>query len=134
MKKIYNALRSYYVSAGFNIAPFGEDSFDDGTRSFVLTIEEVKPLQAGFDMYEATFTVSFINGHTWEENSEALWQGLCSFIPLDERVDVSALNIAENTDILTLLELPEFTDISVEHDSDNAREIHNVTISIKYHY
>lgn len=134
MKKLYNTLRDYYETVGFDIAPFGEDSIDDGFRTLVLDIEEVKQIEAGFDMFEAVFTVSFINGNTWAENSEVLWQGLCSFIPLDERIDESSLNLPDNSDVLTLLDIPEFTNISAEHDAVNAEEMHSVTISIKYRY
>lgn len=134
MKKLYNTLRDYYGTVGFDVAPFGEDSIDDGSRTLILEIDEVKQIEAGFDMFEATFIVSFINGNTWAENSEALWQGLCSFIPLDERVDDTALNLPDNSDIMTLLDIPEFTNISAEHDSVTAEETHSVTISIKYHY
>lgn len=134
MKKLYNTLRDYYETVGFDIAPFGEDSTDDGSRTLVLDIEEVKQIEAGFDMFEATFIVSFINGNTWAENSEVLWQGLCSFIPVDERVDITAINIPDNSDVLMLLDIPEFTNISVEHDEVNAEEKYSVTISIKYRY
>lgn len=134
MKKLYNTLRNYYESVGYNIAPFGEDSFDDGFRTLILSIDEVNPIEAGFDMYEATFTITFINGNTWEENSETLWNGLCSFIPWNERVDITALSLPDNSDLMTLLDVPEFSNINVEHDADNAEEKHNVTISIKYHY
>lgn len=134
MKKLYNTLRNYYESVGFDIAPFGEDSFDEGQRTLVMTIGDVKPLQAGFDMYEATLTISFINGNTWNENSEVLWQGLCSFIPKEERIDEASTDLPDNSEMMTLLDVPEFTDIYVEHDEDNAEEKHNVTISIKYHY
>ena len=134
MKKLYNTLRDYYETVGFDIAPFGEDSTDDGSRTLVLDIEEVKQIEAGFDMFEATFIVSFINGNTWAENSEALWQGLCSFIPVDERVDITAMNLPDNSDVLMLLDIPEFTNISVEHDEVNAEEKYSVTISIKYRY
>lgn len=134
MKKLYNILRDYYEAVGFDIAPFGEDSIDEGNRTLILSIDELKPIEAGFDMYEASITFSFINGNTWEENSEILWEGLCSFIPLDERVDPSSLVLPDNSDMLYLLDVPEFTDINSEHDATNAEERHNVTISIKYRY
>lgn len=134
MKKLYNTLRDYYETVGFDIAPFGEDSTDDGSRTLILDIDEVKQIEAGFDMFEATFMVSFINGNTWADNSETLWQGLCSFIPVDERVDITAINLPDNSDIMTLLDIPEFTNISAEHDATTAEEKHSVTISIKYRY
>lgn len=134
MKKLYKTLKDYYESVGFDIAPFGEDSIDDGSRTLVLSIDEVKPIEAGFDMFEAVFTATFINGNTWADNSEALWEGLCSFIPVDERVDVTTLNLPDNSDVMTLLDIPEFTNISAEHDADTAEESYSVTISIKYRY
>lgn len=65
MRDLYNTLTDVLGDAGFNLAPFGEDSFQMADRSIRLEMGEKNPLAPSFDMYSATFTVTFLNGFSW---------------------------------------------------------------------
>lgn len=134
MKKLYNSIREALQEVGFNIAPFSENTIDNGERTAILDITELSPVQAGFDTWEATFTLEFVNGNSWEENSLTLWQVLCSFIPLEDRLDPDTLQLPDKSNVLTLLDTPQFSDINSSHDEDTGYSIHSVTVTINFNY
>ena len=134
MKKLYNTLREVLTEVGFNIAPFGENTIDDGTRTVEITIDELEPVEAGFNTWQGTVTFNFINGYSWEENSIDLWEVLSSFIPLADRVDEEALNIVDNSAKLELLELPQYSDIITTHDEDTGNATSSVSVTLTFQY
>lgn len=81
---------------------------------------------------EATVIFTFINGNTWEQNSNVLWETLCSFIPLDERGEETS--IPDYSNKLTLLDIPEYTDIITEQEEDTGSTSHSVTVNINFNF
>lgn len=70
MNTLYNRLKYVFEMGGaHNIAPFTENSIDDGNRTLKISISDLHPLQHYFNIMEATVTFTFINGNTWEENA-----------------------------------------------------------------
>jgi hypothetical protein len=81
---------------------------------------------------EATVTFTFINGNNWEENSLELWETLTSFIPVNERIE--ALTLPDNSDRLTILETPQFSDILTEQDENTGNTTSSVTVTFTFNF
>lgn len=129
MKELYNALKELFEKSGFNVAPYAENTFFDEERTAIISLNETNEIEPLFGIYETTFKIAFVNGETWEDNSSKLSDALCSCIPFDERPE-SMEGLPDNTPILKLLEPPEFSEIEVAIDDDNANVQSGVTVSI----
>lgn len=81
---------------------------------------------------ETTVTFTFINGNTWEENSLELWEALTSFIPVGERIE--ELTLPDNSDRLTILETPEYSDIITEQDENTGNTTSSVTVTFTFNF
>lgn len=57
-----------------------------------------------------------------------------TFIPMYDRQDKDSKQLPDNTTKLTLLEVPQFSDIISEYDTETAEEEHSVSVTIYYHY
>lgn len=132
MNKLYNILKWAMEQKGWNVAPFAENTFDNGERTLEITIGELQPVQQGFDIMETTVTFTFINGNTWEENSLELWEALTSFIPVGERIE--ELTLPDNSDRLTILETPEYSDIITEQDENTGNTTSSVTVTFTFNF
>lgn len=132
MNKLYNKLQSVLGQMGWSIAPFCENTFDDGDRTLNIEITDLHPIQAGFQTMEATITFTFLNGNSWEENSVKLWESLCSFIPLEDRIE--EYFIPDNSNELTLLDIPEYNEIVTEQDEDTGTTSSSVTVTIIFNF
>lgn len=132
MNKLYNILKWAMEQKGWNVAPFAENTFDNGERTLEITIGELQPVQQGFDIMETTVTFTFINGNTWEENSLELWETLTSFIPVGERIE--ELTLPDNSDRLTILETPEYSDIITEQDENTGNTTSSVTVTFTFNF
>ena len=51
-----------------------------------------------------------------------------------DRQDKDSKQLPDNTTKLTLLEVPQFSDIISEYDTETAEEEHSVSVTIYYHY
>lgn len=132
MNKLYNILKWAMEQKGWNVAPFAENTFDNGERTLEITIGELQPVQQGFDIMEATITFTFINGNNWEENSLELWEALTSFIPVNERIE--ALTLPDYSNRLTILETPQFSDIITEQDENTGNTTSSVTVTFTFNF
>lgn len=132
MNRLYNILKWAMEQKGWNIAPFAENTIDNGERTLEINIGELQPVQQGFDIMEATVTFTFINGNNWEENSLELWEALTSFIPISERIE--ALTLPDNSERLTILETPQFSDILTEQDENTGNTTSSVTVTFTFNF
>lgn len=132
MNRLYNILKWAMEQKGWNVAPFAENTIDNGERTLEINIGELQPVQQGFDIMEATVTFTFINGNNWEENSLELWEALTSFIPISERIE--ALTLPDNSDRLTILETPQFSDILTEQDENTGNTTSSVTVTFTFNF
>ena len=133
MKKLYTTLTDILKGSGYNVADWGEDTLEPDERTLRLEVVEQEQLAASFDMYSATFTVTFLQGD-WAENAVKLSDALMTFIPMEDRQDNESKNLPDNSTKLTLLEVPQFSDILCEYDSETAEEEHSVSVTIYYQY
>ena len=131
MNTLYNMLTWCFTIASCNVAPFTENTIDDGERTLKISINELHPLQHYFNIMEATVTFTFINGNTWEENAQFLKERLISFIPREDRSE-EYKNLADYSARFTLLDEPEFEDIVTEVDEDTGEISHSVTVSFPF--
>lgn len=131
MKKLYDTLKQVLEQVGYNIASWGADEFETDERSLRLEVVEQSQIEPSFCQYSATFTVTFLNGD-WAENATLLSNSLMSLIPVDERPNTECEELPDNTHLMTLLEVPQFSDIICEYNEDTAEEEHSVTVTIFY--
>ena len=83
-------------------------------------------------MYEATFSVIFLNGSDWASNAAKLSDALMSFIPMEDRPDEECKQLPDNSDKMALLDVPEFGEIETIIDENTADEEHSVSVTIHY--
>lgn len=133
MKKLYTTLAEVLNECGYNVAEWGEDSFQTDERTLRLELVEQEQLAPQFDMYSATFTVVFLHGD-WADNACKLSDALMTLIPMEDRADEESIKLPDNTNKLTLLEVPQFSEILTDYDSDTAEEEHSVSVTIHYTY
>ena len=133
MKKLYTTLTEVLKASGYNMATWGEDEVQPEERTLRLELVEQSQLAPEFDMYSATFNVVFLQGD-WAENAAKLSDTLMTFIPMEDRQDKESRMLADNTTKLTLLEVPQFSDIMCEYNEDTAEEEHIVSVTINYQY
>ena len=114
-----------------NVAPFTENTIDDGERTLKININELHPLQHYFNIMEATVTFTFINGKAWEDNAKLILERLMIFIPREERSE-EYKPVPDQSSRLTLLDEPEFEDIVTEVDEDTGEFSHSVTVSFPF--
>ena len=117
---------------GFNVAPYGEHTFTEQDRDLRITLISKTPLAPMFDMYSANFEVAFLNGENWAENASKLSDALMSFIPMEDRPDQQAKALPDNSDKLTLLDVPEFGEIQAVFDQDNGDQEYQVGVTLHY--
>ena len=133
MKKLYTTLTEVLKESGYNMATWGEDEVQPDERTLRLELVEQSQLAPEFDMYSATFNVVFLHGD-WAENAAMLSDALMTFIPMEDRQDKESRMLPDNTTKLTLLEVPQFSDIMCEYNEDTAEEEHIVSVTINYQY
>ena len=133
MKKLYTTLTEVLIECGYNMATWGEDQEQPEERTLRLELVEQSQLAPQFDMYSATFNVVFLHGD-WAENAAKLSDALMTFIPMEDRQDKESKMLADNSTKLTLLEVPQFSDIMTEYNEDTAEEEHLVSVTINYQY
>ena len=133
MKKLYTTLTQVLKESGYNMATWGEDEVQPEERTLRLELVEQSQLAPEFDMYTATFNVVFLQGD-WAENAAKLSDALMTFIPMEDRQDNESRMLPDNTTKLTLLEVPQFSDIMCEYDEETAEEEHLVSVTINYQY
>ena len=129
MKELYNKLKLVFEQWGFDLAPYGENTFFNPDRTLILELKQAEVIEPLFCIFETTFTVSFVNGETWETNSAKLSDALTSCICPEDRAE-NMLDLPDNSTILKILEAPEFSEIGVEIDAEDAEEMSNVTVTI----
>lgn len=117
---------------GFNVAPYGEHTFTNEERDIRITLISKTPLAPMFDMYSANFEVAFLNGENWAQNASKLSDALMSFIPMQDRPDQQAKDLPDNSNKLTLLDVPEFGQIQAVFDQDNGDQEYQVGVTIHY--
>ena len=132
MKNLYNSLRDILIDNGFNVAPYGEHTFTNEDRDIRITLISKTPLAPCFDMYSASLEISFINGENWAENASKLSDALMSFIPMQDRPDEQSKTLPDNSDKLTLLDVPEFGEIQAVFDQDNGDQEYQVGVTLHY--
>lgn len=133
MKNLYNTIREVLQEeAGFSIAPYCQNTFEDVDRTVRLEMGIKSQLSPSFDMYNATFTVCFMNGQDWASNAAKLSDALMTFIPLEDRPDEECRLLPDNSYRMQLLDVPEFSEIEVTIDENTADEEHSVEVTINY--
>ena len=131
MNTLYNVLQWCFRQQGWSVAPFAENTLDAEERTLTIAITDLHPVQQGFNILEATITFTFLNGHTWEDNAHTLTNCLTSFIPMDERQEEHR-TLVDYSSMLTLLDIPEYTDILTEQDEDTGTTTHSVTVTFPF--
>lgn len=131
MKKLYNALKEILIQSGYNVAEWGADELEPDERTLRLEVIEQEQLHPSFSQYSATFTVVFLVGD-WAENAAKLSDALMTFIPMEDRQDNESIKLPDNSTTLTLLEVPQFSEISCEYNEETAEEEHSVSVTIYY--
>jgi hypothetical protein len=131
MKYLYNTLTQVLRDFGYDVASWGLDEIQPEERTVKLELVEQNQIEPQFDMYEASFNIVFLNGD-WAENASKLSDALTTFLPMEDRVDEASKKLLDNSSKLTLLEAPQFSEISVEYNEDTAEEEHAVMVTIHY--
>lgn len=132
MKELYTRLTEILRKWGYSIAEWGEDELEPIDRTLRLEIVEQNQLAPSFNMWEATFNVVFLSGE-WSENASNLSNAMLSLIPEEDRHQSREMtNIRDFSDILTLLDIPQFSDVTVEYNEETAEEEQSVTVTIYY--
>lgn len=62
MKKLYTTLAEVLIESGYDVAVWGEDSYETTDRSVRIDMVEQSQIAPEFDMYTATFNVVFLHG------------------------------------------------------------------------
>ena len=133
MKSLYNNLRSVLESVGFNVALYGENTIDYGERTLEINIGEINVIQPGFNIMEASVTLTLVHDNEWEILSGLISVALHSFIPMAERAD-EEMSIADNSDLMELVDIPEITNMVLEIDEANGAEYQSLSYLLKYVY
>jgi hypothetical protein len=133
MKKFYNILRSVFNENGYNVAPWGEDTYENEDRSIRIELLEQSEVEPLFSVYNISMTVTFIKGD-WAENAAKLSDILTTFIPRDDRPDAESKTLPDNSHMVTILEAPQYADITYDIDEDTADEEHSVLVTLFYQY
>ena len=133
MKSLYNNLRTVFESLGFNVALYGENTIDYGERTLEINIGEINVIQPGFNIMEASVTLTLVHDNQWEILSGLISDALHSFIPMAERTD-EEMSIADNSDLMELADIPEITNMALEIDEVNGAEYQSISYSLKYVY
>ena len=131
MKKLYNALREVFIQSGYNVAQWGQDTIEPLDRTLRIEVVEQSQIQPQFAQYEATFNVVFLSGE-WANNASKLSDALMTFIPMEDRPNEECKELSDNSNIMTLLDIPQFSEILVEYNEDTAEEEHSVSVTIFY--
>lgn len=92
---------------------------------------EQSQIQPQFAQYEATFNVAFLSGE-WANNASKLSDALMTFIPIEDRPNEECKELPDNSSLMTLLDIPQFSEILVEYNEDTAEEEHSVSVTIYY--
>jgi hypothetical protein len=133
MKKLYNILTEVLRTKGFNITTWGDNTLIDDERTLALTIKEMSQIQPQFDTLQATITITFFSGD-WAENAINLSDAITTFIPIEDRVDAESKSLPDNSDKLTLLEVPLFEEIEIDIDDETAEEQQTLNMTIHFNY
>ena len=133
MKSLYNNLRTVFESLGFNVALYGENTIDYGDRTLEINVGEINVIQPGFNIMEASVTLTLVHDNQWEILSGLISDALHSFIPMAERTD-EEMSIADNSDLMELVDIPEITNMVLEIDEFNGAEYQSISYTLKYVY
>ena len=133
MKSLYNNLRTVFEALGFNVALYGENTIDYGERTLEINIGEINVIQPGFNIMEASVTLTLVYDNQWEILSGLISDALHSFIPMAERTD-EEMSIADNSDLMELVDIPEITNMLLEIDEVNCAEYQSISYTLKYVY
>lgn len=133
MKSLYNNLRTVFEALGFNVALYGENTIDYGERTLEINIGEINVVQPGFNIMEASVTLTLVHDNQWEILSGLISDALHSFIPMAERTD-EEMSIADNSDLMELVDIPEITNMILEIDEVNGAEYQSISYTLKYVY
>lgn len=132
MKFLYEVIRALLIQHGYNIAPFHENTFQTEERTLAIEIDSINEVMPLFGIYEGTLSFYFFN-ETWEANAAKLSDILMTLIPVENRPDDDECRfLADNSHMVELLDVPEWSGIAVEVDADNSDEVHKVSALIKY--
>lgn len=134
MKSLYNNLRSVLESVGFNVALYGENTIDYGERTLEINIGEINVIQPGFNIMEASVTLTLVHDNEWEILSGLISDALHSFIPIQDRVSDEEMKIADNSELMELVDIPEITNMVLEIDEANGAEYQSLSYLLKYVY
>ena len=132
MRFLYEVLRALLTQHGYDIAPFHENTFETDDRNLAIDIESINEFMPLFGIYEATVSFYFLDD-TWEDNAAKLSDIIMTLIPVENRPDDDECRfMADNSDMVEVLDVPEWSNVMVEIDPDNSDEVHKVTALIKY--
>lgn len=134
MRSLYNNLRSVLESVGFNVAMYGENTIDYGERTLEINIGEIGVIQPGFNIIEAQITLTLVHDNEWEMLSGLISDALHSFIPIQDRVSDEEMKIADNSELMELVDIPEITNMILEIDEATGTEYQSISYSLKYVY
>lgn len=133
MKQLYKILRNVLVQFGYNVAEWGLDEERPQERTLKIELVQQSQVEPCFSVYQASFNIVFLNGD-WAENATNLSNALTTLIPMEDRQDMESKRLSDNTSIISLLEPPQFSEISVQYNEDTAEEQHTVLVTIHYEY
>ena len=132
MKQLYIRLRELFSSIGYNIAPYGENTMPTDERNMLIDIQEVSQIEAGFICMRGMITLSLINQNDSEEHSKAISEAIISCIPMDDRGSDEMRALPDRSGILTVLDIPQFSDFVAAMDEDTAEESQSMTIEFYF--
>jgi hypothetical protein len=133
MKKLYNILKQVLTEHGFNVANYGENSFRPDERTVAITINDMAQVEPSFNVIEATINLTFYEGE-WADNALKLSDALLTFIPKNDRPDEETKQLMDNSAMMTLLEVPSFTEVELDYDEETAEETQTLTFTIYFTY
>ena len=76
---------------------------------------------------------NLVHDNEWEILSGLISDALHSFIPMAERAD-EEMSIADNSDLMELVDIPEITNMVLEIDEANGAEYQSLSYLLKYVY
>ena len=129
MKELYRILQEALQDAGYRVGNYGENNPPSEEINAILTMEEMNPIENGFAHYQASITIQLINGTSWDEDFRKISEVLLSFIPMEDRYD-GLKTLPDRSDKMILLDIPVFSDISIDIDEDTAEETHGIAIEL----
>lgn len=135
MKDFYNKLKIVLEKEGeFVIADYAENCIETFDKLLILAVGEIRPIEPSFCQYEADFTATFINCDDWADCAVRLSNALTTLIPMEDRADEQSKKLNDNTEILTLLDTPQFTELDSSIDPENGEETYTVNVTVNFQF